>query len=313
MEEVILPKDVFESNLVDLLALLGEARQHSRVLFDFHRVGYYIPAAIVSVVATVNHIREHGECAFTNHEICTAFRYFQRMDLFSHVGLNLPEDFHRNPNSSDFIPVKKVDPAANDVAQLATLLGECIDPTNGPAKQAVEYSASENILNCRQHSRAIGYVSAQYAPKRDYARIGIADCGRGILESFRANQSGFYREGMTDTEALELAIQPNVSSTTHLPHMYGKSPNRGVGLSMMRDLVRQTMGYMVLVSGTGWWMQDGTKPARSGRLPRGHSFQGVVCSICFQRNEIVDFNAMLEEARQVLGLQGSDPDGSLFV
>ncbi len=311
--EIVLPKYVFESNLGELLARLGEARRHSEVCFDFERVVYYIPAAIVSVVSTVNEL--HGqrvECSFVNCENCEAFRYLQRIDLFTQVGLNLPEDFRRRSGSSDFIPVERIDPASK-IAELSALLGECVDPGNGAAKQMIEWASGECILNCRQHSRAIGYVSAQYAAKRDFARIGVADCGRGILESFRSNGSRFYREGMNDTEAIALAIRPNVSSTADLPHMYGISPNRGVGLSMLRDLVRQTLGYMLVISGTGWWMQEGTSPATGGRLPRGASFGGTVCSICFRRSEIDDFNRMIREAWEVLGLSGTDSDAKVFL
>ncbi|VVM08551.1 hypothetical protein MAMC_02268 [Methylacidimicrobium cyclopophantes] len=95
--------------------------------------------------------------------------------------------------------------------------------------------------------------------------------------------------------------------------MYGKSPNRGVGLSMLQDLVRQTMGTMVILSGCGWWMQDGELPSESGRLPRGASFGGTVCSICFRRKEIYDFNLMLREAWKVLGLSGASQDSGLFM
>lgn len=84
---------------------------------------------------------------------------------------------------------------------------------------------------------------------------------------------------MSDTEAIELAILPNVSSTADVRTPYGKSPNLGIGLSMLRELVRQTFGHMVVLSGTGWWMQDGRSPSRRGRLPGGGKFAGTVCSI----------------------------------
>lgn len=308
-----LPQYVFESNLGELLARLGECRSHSEVCFDFQQVAYYIPAAIVSVVAMVNELHvQDVRCSFVNHKDCEAFRYLQRIDLFSEMGLDLPEDFFRRSGSRDFVPVEKINSATKP--ELASSLGECIDPAGGPAKQVIEFSAGECILNCRQHSRAIGYVSAQYAAKSDFARIGVADCGRGIRGSFRDNRSKFYREGMTDAEAIALAIRPNVSSTADLPHMYGKSPNAGVGLSMLRDLVRQTLGHMVVVSGSGWWKQDGVRSPKSDGLPGNGFFPGTVCSVCFTRKQIGDYDAMLKEARRkVKGLPEEESDANLFL
>ncbi len=310
---VHLPKFVFESNLGELLARLGEARRRSQVCFDFQDVKYYIPAAIVSVVATVNQLRDLNiQCSFVNYKDCEAFRYLQRIDLFTQVGLNLPEGFHRGSGSSDFIPVEKIESGTN-TDRLSIRLGECIDPENGAARKLIAYASSEGILNCRQHSGAIGYVSAQYAAKYDLARIGVADCGCGILESFRGKRSTYYRPGMSDTDAIELALRPYVSSAIDSPRSYGKSPNLGIGLSMLQNLVRQTLGHMVVVSGTGWWWQDGAISPQMGLLPWNSSFAGTVCSIGFKRREIDDFNAMLEEARRrVKGLPGEEPDARLF-
>ena len=165
-------------------------------------------------------------------------------------------------------------------------------------------ASGEAMLNCKQHSRGRGFVAAQYAQKRDLARIAVGDCGRGILASFRENDSPHYREGMTDKDSLALALRPYVSSTTHLrsPYTLG-SPNFGVGLHMLRSLMTASHGYMFLASGESWFYQDGTESALIGKLKRGCEFKGTICSVAFQRGQIDDYQRMLSDARATLPLR----------
>ncbi|MEO6053339.1 MAG: hypothetical protein ABIP97_04935, partial [Chthoniobacterales bacterium] len=200
-----------------------------------------------------------------------------------------------------------------DVAPVASRVAGCVDPCRGEAFRLLEFASSEAILNARQHSGGAGFVSAQYAPKKELARIGVADCGIGIRASFQRNESPFYKKGMTELDALLLALKPEVSSTTHLRTAYGSSPNKGVGLSMMLNLMSQSLGYMCLISGEAWWYKEGQDQAKYGVFRNGKRFEGTICAIAFQRGQIDNYFEMLERARNELKLKSDKPVGNIFI
>ena len=312
-----LPKYVFEDNLPHLLAMLaGGDRDRAQALpIDFASVTYYIPAAIVAIIAQLRRWQaEQRPFELVNYRENPAFRYFQRMDFFARLGFDLPEDFHRHAEVGQFVPVREIGLTEPDPQIVATDCARCIvdAQTHQDAFHLIQYSAGEVILNCRQHSEAVGYVSAQYSPRQDLLRLGIADAGIGILESFARSHSPHYRAGMTDEDGLALALRPRVSSKTHLPTLYGRPPNVGVGLSMLSALCEETMGEMFLASGCSWWHKSGHRPPVAGTLRNALSFGGTVCSIGFKRREVDSYLRMLAQARVQLGLQPAMPLDTLF-
>jgi hypothetical protein len=188
-----------------------------------------------------------------------------------------------------------------------------MDPGQGDAFRLFQYASEEMMLNAKQHSGSKGYSSAQYTSSQDYARIGVADCGQGILGSFQERRPPFYHDGMTHAEALHIAMQPEKSSTVHLPYgPYGRSPNAGVGLSMAAELIRMTFGKMVVVSGNAVVFVAGDNPARETQLPCHVAFPGTVVSLCVQRAQIDSFIDMTTAARCRLGLQRAEGADNLF-
>lgn len=310
---ISLPRLAFEANLRQLVEQMGQADGCCSVEIDFSRVEYYIPAAIVAVIAKLKWWETQGTAwQLVNYDQNPVFTYFQRMNFCTILGVDIPENFSRHDPQDNFVPIIAVPAADHDVAPVASRVAACVDPSRGEPFKLLEFASSEVILNARQHSGGPGFTSAQYGPKREIARIGVADAGVGIIESFRRNRSPHYVDGMGDLDGIHLAIRPEISSTTHLPTAYGHSPNRGVGLSMMRELVAQSFGYMSMISGRAWWYQDGSEEPVSGLLAHGRSFQGTICAIAFQRPQIADHVEMLRRARIGIGLQTDDNMDSLF-
>lgn len=305
---------MFENNLRSLLDVLALGDHADRIDLDFQSVRYYVPGGIVAVVAKIKRWQMNGkEWRFTNYEENENFGYFQRMDVCNILGLNLRENFSRHSGSEDFVPVVRVPPSDQDVGPIASKLSACVDPNRGDTFSLLQFVTSEAVLNARQHSGGEGFVSAQFAKSKETARIGVADCGIGILESFRSNESPFYKQGMTEEQALLLALKPEVSSTTHLKTPYGHSPNRGVGLSMMRELMALSLGAMTLVSGNSWWFQSAQRAPMFGTFKHGRRFDGTVLAVAFLRSQIEDYFEMLKQARLKLGLQVPDDVGKIFL
>jgi hypothetical protein len=54
---------------------------------------------------------------------------------------------------------------------------------------------------------------------------------------------------------------------------------------MMRYLVQETLGYMVIISGSGWWYQDGNKrPLQQARAALGLTGEATPGNLFFGRN-----------------------------
>ena len=273
---------------------------------DFKRIAFYTPGAVVGTLAlTYAWHRQKRKLFGKNYETNPVCGYLQRIDFFKQIGLELPESGARRDESGRFMPIEKITSRHGDPAEIGSRMAECVAPgghLGNDAYQLAQYSCAEIVTNCKQHANGVGFVSAQYTPFRDFARIAIADCGIGILKSFEENRPPHFWSGMTDAQAINKALEALVSSKNHLPHMYGSSPNKGVGLSMIRHLMQQSQGYLILISGDTWLFQDGNKPARLTEFPDGRRFPGTLCAVTFKRAEVINYGEMLHEARTDLGL-----------
>lgn len=293
-----------EANLPRFLERLGSANDADRVTVDFGGTVFVPPAALVALASRVADWRGDGkQVAFANHETIDAFRYQQRMNLFRECGYALPEDFTRRNPRTRFVPVRRIENSLETPGRLGTEIAQVIapeaadsfDPDETGAFDYIEYSISELVSNVLHHSRGTGYVSAQYYPQRGVVRVGIADCGIGIRESFRG--SPHWREGLLDLQAVNLALRAEVSSKAHLQTLWGGAPNAGVGLTLLRELSRRTGGEFLVVSGRGYYSLG-----RQGNFREGFGFKGTICAMTFPREHVRNFPNLLYDVKVGLGL-----------
>lgn len=319
MNVIRLPAVVYEQNLARLLSTLARHSEDGQPLvLDFGAVRYWMPAAIVALCAMIDSWVDQGrEVAFQNHETCEAFQYLQRIDFFQHLGWEFPEKFTRHNPGTSFVAIEKVelgnvgfhDPIAGKVASVIAGTTDSHDEIF----QLIQFSVGEIVANVRQHAGRHGFISGQYVERRGWARIGIADCGVGILESFRQNESPHYRKGMTHLHALEKAMQPWVSSRKHLRiGPYGESPNRGIGLKMILRMCMEAGGQMLVVSGDAFFHQAGSGKPTLELLPGEATLPGTVVSILFDRGQIGTFQELLRSARDAVSLTSEHDDTNLF-
>lgn len=285
---------------------------------DFLHVEYWTPAAIVSLCAMVNRWIEQGrQIAFENVEESPACSYLKRIDFFDRVGLRLPEKFNRHDSGTSFVEIQQVYPGIARLNEpLSKRLAECLAGTRDESNEVLrfsQYSLGEVIANCQQHAGKPGFVAAQYVASRDWARIGIADYGMGIRESFRNAESPHFRVGMSHSEALEMAMTPWVSSKTHRKSgPYGESPNRGVGLKMILYMLKDSCGEMFISSGDAWRHYHRNGSIEVGTLPGGGEFPGTCVSILFDRSQIDDFQRMVARAGESIHLTPDQGDSKFF-
>ncbi len=313
MLTIQLPAQVLEEQLLTLLHALTAKESDREIEIDFRNVKFYSPAALVLVAATTHSwLRQNRSIKFLNIRGSPAYKYLQRINLFKACGLDLDEDFNRHDADRRFLPLEKVGgKGARSNTEIATDAANCVapeladsfDPEVTGFYDLLEYSISELANNVTQHSRAYGFVAAQHTPRSGYVRLGIADCGIGILESFRTEGSPVYKPGMTDREAIEEALKPKVSSKTHHTTAWGGGPvNAGVGLTMLKEISIHLDGVFTVVSGTHMYFQTGKAEPVNIPLPPDSVFAGTMCAVRVKRDHITNFAQILHGAKQAVGL-----------
>lgn len=301
-----LPKYVFEKNLCSFLDLLCQGNPADQVRLDFLNVKHYIPAAITLIVASIRNWKAQGkEVVLVNHQNNEAFRYLQRIDFFTALGLNYQEDFKRHAPLGDFVTITRVHREAS--RNIGPLIDELVG-TLFPEKdyedlyRLLQYALGEIIRNCVQHSCGEGFVSAQYNRTTDLIRIGIADNGIGIRESFESSDSPHFRAGYDHRDCLELALKPEVSSKNHIKGPYGDPVNAGVGLSIVQAVAGETLGYFSLASGDAVYLKEGANEGHFYPALRAGGYSGTAVAVAFSRKEVHRYAEILMEAKRKIGL-----------
>jgi hypothetical protein len=315
-----LPPRVSAHELPSFVELLGWGNTQGKVALDFDGVMFLTPGAIAALVTKVHRWLNDGKkVVFTNHPRCSAFQYLQRINVFKECGIPAPESFRRRDPSGRFVELAKIGGDGPSIESLSTEAACCIAPDLASAEvdvsgpfDCVQYSISEMISNVRQHSGRYGFITAQYLPHNDFTRLAIADCGRGILESFRETASPHWYDQMDDVAAIRTALRPRVSSRSHMSGGWGDSANpvnAGVGLTLLRELASIVGGDFLVLSGNGAaTLQTCGQFADSSRF-----YQGVVCEMGFPRAKVTNFFTLLSEAKQRVGLLTDGQYGARFV
>jgi hypothetical protein len=275
---------------------------------------------MVTLVASVkNWLRDGKQVMYENLEACGCAKYLQRMDFFEASGVALEESFSRRDGKGKFVEIKRIDSGTSvDIEGLSTAIASCIFPeladsvdleATGPF-DIVQYATSELALNVRQHSKGVGYVTAQVYPQTGIVRIAISDSGIGIRQSFEETLPPGWVENGTDLDALLYALQPKASSKAHMNAGWsGGAVNAGVGLSILHELAKCTGGVFTLASGNALHQIDAIRgKTRVTNSSFEGSFSGTICSLELARPKLSNHQAILHKVKISLGLLGSRSD-----
>ena len=166
------------------------------------------------------------------------------------------------------------------------------------------YVLTETANNVRQHSRGLGYVSAQVSRSEGLVRIAMADNGGGILKSFQ--DVGFpWSQNMTDAQAIRKALEPTVTSK-------GSPTNEGVGLTLVAGLVRRTKSWLMIVSGGGVLQITGDSEPKTLVLPDNTRYRGTLVVLSFRQKSVLDYAALLHAAKIDAGLLQGEGENIIF-
>lgn len=235
------------ATLDDVLRTSDEAPQR-KVLLDMTSVVFYSATAITIIAALLEDLflrakLDGGQIWPPKNPL--AMKYFQRMNFFSELNVEIPEDFVRRP-PKNFCPVTHVPDERSGVEIVRELVA--------PFQQMYEFDdvtvaglrncMSEVVENVFYHAQSStdALVSAQAYPKKEKIELVIADTGRGIRAAF-AEAPDYADLELDDCQAVRLAVGKNVSTTG--------DPKRGIGLWFASELARHNGGEFLILSKEG--------------------------------------------------------------
>lgn len=246
----------FSADLAELPAL-------DEVQFDFSNVNFATPGWMISVGAALRQFREeHKEvaCKAVNFHHLT---YPAHAGFFQFFGMKFGRPTAAANSNERFIPITPilVDDIKDEAIEQMEHHGETLQRTSEelvevllqasgtPAFEALSYAMREMLRNVVEHSGSadLAYV-AQFWPGTGRAEIAITDRGIGLARSLSSNPK---IGSVSDDQALDLGVQPGVSSKT-----WRKQPSRsdwnnsGYGLYMVRGLCVASGGSLTITSGS---------------------------------------------------------------
>lgn len=235
-----------------------------------------------------------------DHFTAKSKNYFARMGLFRYLGVDLGNSVIEHEPAGRFVPITQI----KDSASLTKFVTDIIPLLHLSPREAesIRYIMSELIRNVLEHSDSRGgaYVAAQYYPKSNAIKIGVADSGIGIKKSISRSYST-----TSDLDAIRLSLIPGITGTT--PKEGGTPQNAGAGLFFIKSIAHVNHSLFMLYSGSGMYkllkntrnslpvdpFQD--KHSKHTNLPY---WQGTVVGVDISLDNTPEFTSLLDLIRQ---------------
>lgn len=172
--------------------------------------------------------------------------YFERMGLFKFLGLQSGISIVSHEAAGRFIPITQI----RDSSTLTQFITDIIPLLHLDPHQAepIRYIVDELVRNVLEHSQSPhgAFVAAQYYPKTNSIKIGVADTGIGIKKSI-----SHAHQVSSDLDAIRLALTPGVTGTTSKEG--GTAQNAGAGLFFIKSIAHANHSYFIIYSGKGFY------------------------------------------------------------
>lgn len=252
-------RHAFHKFSAELAAIEGVDEVH----FDFGSVNFATPGWMIAVSAALRQFcEEHPDSRrkALNHKKLT---YAAHAGFFRSFGLKFGNEVSAANTSDRFIPISSliVNEIKDEALEQMEHHGETVQrlsedmvdlllqSRDTPAFQTLAYAIREMIRNVVEHSGSEDLTyAAQFWPRTGEAEIAITDRGIGLAKSLSSNPK---IGSVQDDRALDLAVQPGVSSKT-----WRKQPSRsvwansGYGLYMVKGLCVASGGSLSVASGS---------------------------------------------------------------
>jgi hypothetical protein len=298
MRQIEIPNSVRQHTIHNFLGkcsfLLNPEDEHVEICFP-SRLVFMEPFGLAMLAAFGDDAHTRNVKITLETPDVTGLAYLKRMHVFEHLRIPYPSDIKEREEAGRFIPVTKVmgdEELKHFIGSLMPILH--LDETSA---MAVSYCVSELVRNVLEHAGSAGaYVCAQrYQGSR--VCVGVADRGRGILNSLRNN----YPDMRTYREAIPFCLRPGVTGSKSFE-------NAGAGLFFTKSLAKLSNSYFSIYSGDTCYRmlknQDlGLFPdplADRHNLWTGlQSWPGTVVAVDLNTEELKQFPLLLSDISQV--------------
>jgi len=253
---------------------------------------------VLSMIAALGVSLKESQIRFEKLE-AKSKHYLLRMGLFKI--LNVPSDISivEHEPAGRFIPLTQIrtsDELTKFIIEMIPLLH--LEPEQA---KTIGYIVSELARNVIEHanSRDGAFLCAQYYPKSNTIRIGIADNGVGIKTTI--SQSYPVK---TDLEAIQQALWPGITGTTRREG--GTEQNAGAGLFFIKSIAGVNRDFFIIYSGNAFYKLLRRLPTSRLRL-RADPFQerhstddklpywrGTVVGIDINLDQTEEFSILLD-------------------
>lgn len=269
----------------------------------FHKKWMSIHPMVLSMIAALGLNVDSSKITCEKLE-ATSKHYLERMKLFKFLGVKSGIKIKEHEAAGRFVPLTQI----KDSKSLTKFVTEVTPLLHLEPKHAepIRYIMSELIRNVLEHSfsKHGAIVCAQYYPKSNKIRIGIADTGIGIWKSINESYNP-----KNDLEAIRMALKPGITGTTRKEG--GTERNAGAGLFFIKSIASVNNDFFVIYSGKAMYKllkRTGKKiklhadpfDYRHSKLNNLPGWAGTVVGIDLSLDDTQEFSFLLQLLNQTL-------------
>ena len=252
-------RDAFHRFSADLADLPATDEIH----FDFGQVNFATPGWMIAVGAALRQFKDEHQGIRKQAINFKKLTYPAHAGFFQFFCMKFGKELNQASSNERFIPITSllVDEIRDEAIDQMEHHGDTIQRSSEklievllqsratPAFQVLSYAMREMIRNVVEHSASSDLAyAAQYWPGTGKAEIAITDRGMGLSKSLSSNPK---LGTVSDEQALDLAVQPGVSSKTwRKQRSRSVWANSGYGLYMVKGLCVASGGSFSIASGS---------------------------------------------------------------
>lgn len=300
-----LPKSLEPTSIAAFALELHDMPIAEEYMFDFGNVRRFPPFSMLflaSIFRSFRDARPEARRRAMNYE---KHEYAAHLGFFQSFGLDHGKSPGAASGSNRYIPiteysVAEIEREASDnfletgdvIEKKATELAEILTQQEaGVLQDTLTYSIREIIRNVVEHSEAdTVFVCAQYWPQLEQVEVGIVDNGIGIHAALTQNPA---HEGLTEDEALELALMPGISGNPFAGKGHNVWNNSGYGLYMTNRICRNGGNFLICSGGHGIDLTH-----ENGKQEIQTDFQGTAIRLFINTKNMKNLTERLAEFRE---------------
>lgn len=260
---VDIPHNLSPTYLAGFACVLRDLPEADEFEFHFGRERWFPPFSMLLLSAILRQFRAKRPDARRRAHEHENHSYAAHFGFFRSFGLQHGNEPGEAPGSTRYVPISELD--VNEIRQNAfesfQEVGDVIEGKAaelakmltrheaGELQDTLTYSIREIMRNVVEHSGSDKiHLCAQYWPQRHEVEVGIVDDGIGIHRALTGNATF---EGLTEAEALQMALMPGVSGNPLAGRGNDQWNNSGYGLYMTSRICRNGGRFLLCSGGEG--------------------------------------------------------------